>query len=41
MFRTYLLMYDLPDDDLWDIDIGWRREVLIIELDNDMMHLVI
>jgi len=48
MFRTYLLMFGLPDDDdddddddLWDIEMCWRSNVLIIELDNDMMHLVI
>ena len=41
MFRTYLLMYGLPEDDLWDIEMCWRRKILIIELDIDMMHSVI
>ena len=41
MFRTNLLMYGLPDDDLWDIEICWRRNVLLTELDIDMMHFVI
>jgi hypothetical protein len=44
MFRTYLLMFGLPDDDnddLWDMGRCWRRNVLIIELDIDVTHLVI
>jgi len=38
MFHTYSLMYSLPDD-LWEIEMCWRLNVLIIELHIDMMHL--
>jgi len=38
MFHTYLLLYGLPDD-LWEFEMCWRLNVLIIELDTDMMHL--
>jgi len=38
MFHAYLLMYGLPDD-LWEIEMCSRLNVLIIELDIDMMHL--
>jgi hypothetical protein len=33
-------MFCLPDGDLWKIETCWRRNILIIKLHIDIVHLV-
>ena len=40
MFYTYRLMHGLPDGNLCKIGTYWRRNVLIIKLHADIVHLV-